>query len=75
MLADFDRHLGHSVASHKPCLAWCSGAASSEQDAARICGVLADAGIVLRFGDLIYLRPMEIAEYVVQVCLLLTAES
>ena len=46
----------------------CSGTASTHEEAVRICSVLSDAGIVLRFADLVYLRPMEIAEFVVQVC-------
>lgn len=32
----------------------------------RICTALAESGIVLQFADLVYLRPMEIAEYIVQ---------
>lgn len=44
----------------------CSGAASSEEDAVRICTALAESGIVLQFAGLVYLRPMEIAEYIVQ---------
>ncbi|KAK9797082.1 hypothetical protein WJX73_005306, partial [Symbiochloris irregularis] len=54
--------------SNEDFLALCrsTGTASSDEEAARICAVLADAGIVLRFADLVYLRPMDIAEYIVQ---------
>ena len=45
----------------------CSGAAHSEAEAERICEALRAAGIVLKVGDLIYLRPQEVTAMIMRV--------
>ena len=44
-----------------------SGAASSAEEAGEICRALLAASVVMRLGDLVYLRPYDVAELVVQV--------
>lgn len=50
----------------------CSGAAHSEAEAERICEALRAAGIVLKVGDLIYLRPQEVTAMIMRVGINLT---
>lgn len=45
----------------------CSGAAHSDTEAERICEALRAAGIVLKVGDLVYLRPQEVTAMVMRV--------
>ncbi len=45
----------------------CSGAAQSENEAEHICEALRAAGIVLKVGDLVYLRPQEVTAMVMRV--------
>ena len=45
----------------------CSGAAQSDAEAERICEALRAAGIVLKVGDLVYLRPQEVTAMVMRV--------
>jgi hypothetical protein len=45
----------------------CSGAAKSNEEAERICEALRHAGIVLRVGDMIYLRPQDVVEIIMRV--------
>lgn len=51
----------------------CSGAATTKEEAAEICDALDRSGVVLRVKNLVYLRPLEVAEIIYQVrlhCLL-----
>lgn len=45
----------------------CSGAAQSDEEAERVCEALKNAGIVLRVGSVVYLRPQEVVEMVMRV--------
>ena len=45
----------------------CSGAAQSDEEAVRVCEALAHAGIVLRFGDCVFLRPQDVVEIMMRV--------
>ena len=45
----------------------CSGAAQSDEEAGRVCEALAHAGIVLKIGDNIFLRPQDVIEMVMRV--------
>ena len=45
----------------------CSGAAQSDEEARRVCEALAHAGIVLRFGDCVFLRPQDVVEIMMRV--------
>ena len=45
----------------------CSGAAQSDEEAGRVCEALAHAGIVLRFGDCVFLRPQDVVEIMMRV--------
>ena len=45
----------------------CSGAAQTDEEAGRVCEALAHAGIVLRFGDCIFLRPQDVVEIMMRV--------
>lgn len=44
-----------------------SGVAGSEQDAEEICEALDRSGVVLKVKNLVYLRPLEVAEIIYQV--------
>lgn len=46
----------------------CSGLLASSRDAADVCDALDKAGVVLRVKDLVYLRPLEVAEMLYQAC-------
>ena len=45
----------------------CSGAAKSDEEAERVCEALKNAGIVLRVGDTVYLKPEEVVEIILRV--------
>ena len=59
-----------------PAMVTCSGAAKSDEEAERVCEALKNAGIVLRVGDMVYLKPEEVVEIILRVsftlCLLPT---
>ena len=42
--------------------------AQSAEDAERICEALRSAGVVLRVGNVVYLRPQEVTEMILRVC-------
>ena len=44
-----------------------SGAAQTDEEAGRVCEALAHAGIVLRFGDCVFLRPQDVVEIMMRV--------
>lgn len=45
----------------------CSDISPSREDAQQVCDALDRAGVVLRVKDLVYLRPLEVAEILYQV--------
>lgn len=45
----------------------CRGAADTEDEAHKRADVLVDAGVVLRFNGVVYLRPQEVSELVYRV--------
>ena len=53
----------------------CSGAAQSDEEAGRVCEALAHAGIVLRFGDCIFLRPQDVVEIMMRVGHLISLQA
>ena len=52
----------------RQCVHACSGAAASRQEAEVVCKALLAASVVMRLGDLVYLRPYDVAELIAQVC-------
>ena len=50
-----------------PAIVTCSGAAKSDEEAERVCEALKNAGIVLRVGDMVYLKPEEVVEIILRV--------
>ena len=50
-----------------PAMVTCSGAAKSDEEAERVCEALKNAGIVLRVGDMVYLKPEEVVEIILRV--------
>ena len=51
----------------EPAMVTCSGAAKSDEEAERVCEALKNAGIVLRVGDMVYLKPEEVVEIILRV--------
>lgn len=51
-------------------LRWGSGAADSPEAAGRLCEALRAAGVVVRVGGTVFLRPDEVAETILKVCCL-----
>ena len=47
-----------------------SGAAGSPEEAGHLCEALRAAGVVVRVGSIVFLRPDEVAETILKVCAL-----
>ena len=55
----------HNQQSNALCA--CSGAASSREEAERVCEAINTAGGVLRVQGLVYLRPLDVADTILKV--------
>ncbi len=45
----------------------CSGAATTSEEVESLCAALSTAGVVMRYGNIVYLKPEEVEELLLRV--------